>query len=255
MKKFLFPLVVLMLSACSGSSDIQEPANTPVPSLSENSSEKKDEVPVKAASPTITVTDKTEFSSYADLSALVADLPVFGSGLHVLSAQNTPFEVDYKTDKDVVLKPVRFPEHFYKNMTDSVRFANEGDVGGMSSFAKQRESYPFAGVDEITIDAYFRVDLGNGKTNLFCRRNEMAGGEIRSYAYAIYAFNAKGSLISEVGKLDDFYVIDNALWGIWYYASDNTPHYEKTIQRKDGIFDEVLSTRKKPDALIPYLKK
>jgi hypothetical protein len=111
-----------------------------------------------------------------------------------------------------------------------------------------------SGFDEITIDAYSRVDWGNGKTNLFCRRNEMAGGQIRSHASAIYAFNAKGSLISEVGNPDDFYVIDNALRGIWYYAGENTSHCEKTIQGRDGTFDEVQSTRKKPDALIPYLK-
>ncbi len=192
--------------------------------------------------------------NYRNLDELAKELPAFGEGLHVLSSYNDDLQLNYETDRNIQIRPVVFPAHFYDVMTDSVRFADGGFMGGMSSFSNQRASYPFAGIDEITINAYFRIDLANGFTNLFCSLNEIRQDKVSSRSYRIYAFDKKGSLISEMGKLDDFYVLENGIWSVWYYASDRTPHYERTIQRKDGLFDEISSSRKKPAILEKLIK-
>ena len=47
--------------------------------------------------------------------------------------------------------------------------------------------------------------------HIFCSKNEMAQGKLRSKEFLIYSFDKTGSPISELGKCADLYVINNVV--------------------------------------------
>lgn len=190
----------------------------------------------------------------AGIQELFNALPVFGSGLHFTRDNQDKMIFSYKGKSDYKVNGVLIPSQFYTAMNTDIVSYEGGYDSKMSSFSLQRAAYPFGGTDELTLSAYFRLDLGDGLNHIFCSKNEMAQGKIRSKEFIFYSFDKNGSPVSELGKCTDVYVSNNAIWQIWYYASDDFPTYEKTIVRSSGHYETVYSGTDKPAELAKWGK-
>lgn len=188
------------------------------------------------------------------IQELFNGLPVFGSGLHFTRDYQDKMSFSYKGKTDYKVNAVLIPVQYYAAMNTDIVSYDGGYDSKMSSFSKQRAAYPFGGTDELTLSAYFRLDLGDGLHHIFCSKNEMAQGKLRSKEFLIYSFDKTGSPISELGKCADLYVINNVVWQVWYYASDDFPTYEKTIVRSSGHYETVYSGTDKPAELAKWGK-
>ncbi len=156
-----------------------------------------------------------------------------------------------KSDK---ITAIQIPESILSNSSSDVVIIEEGYEGKNSSFQKLFNSANEAG-EKMAVNLYYQIDLGNGFKNYFAGIVSNLGEKSEQIRWEIIAIDDNDQIVSSLGKCDEFFVIGNEIYALWYYASDPDPTYEVWKQNAKGQFEMTSSSTKQPEILKEYLSK
>jgi hypothetical protein len=67
--------------------------------------------------------------------------------------------------------------------------------------------------------------------------------------WQVLTFNKAGQQISAIDRLHELYTCKDTLTGLWWYASNEDPHYETWLKNKAGKFEMILQSEAIPGRL------
>ena len=199
--------------------------------------------------------DNTNFKSFDDA---INSLPVFGTETHF----KFDFEKTYiETSKhfEGTIKPIEMPDKMFYYSTDTTR-SFELNYNSIDIPLKSKKEYYdslqiIGNQKNISIHFYFIIDLNNNYINIFSSFNELTDNKITNKEWKIYSFDRKGILKSEIGRCSEFYILNNEIISLWWYASDYDCAYETWFQDKKGYYHLKGEEYKMPNSLDIYIQK
>lgn len=78
------------------------------------------------------------------------------------------------------------------------------------------------------------------------------GGQ--SIDWQILTFDKKGKQISGIDRFHELYTSADKVFGLWWYASNDNPHFETWIKNEDGEFEMILQSEEVPQQLKGRVK-
>jgi len=72
--------------------------------------------------------------------------------------------------------------------------------------------------------------------------------------WQILTFDKKGKQISVVDRLHEIYTSADTVFGLWWYASNDYPHFETWVKNNEGEFEMTLQSEETPGQLKERLK-
>lgn len=150
--------------------------------------------------------------------------------------------------KSEKITPIKITQDLLSTCTNKLVSIENNYEGKSSSFSERIEEKKSKG-KELFAKLYFSIDLNNDFQNYFTavvEKNEK-GKEYEEWE--IISFDANGQAVSSLGRIDEFYVWEDQIISLWYYASDQNPTYEIWKQNEKGQFIMTSSSKKEPEQL------
>lgn len=160
----------------------------------------------------------------------------------------------YFENKSHKLNSTLFLDRFYNLMEDKYSKLIENKIvsNGLNIISTRNSHLKGdMGLKEFSINIFGKIDLKNSYFNLLTKFISKSLEGFETENWYVITLDSSGKLISNMERVHEFFISNDTVHCLCYYASDPEPIYESWIQNKDGIFEMF-----KQDTIKPYnLKK
>ena len=156
----------------------------------------------------------------------------------------------YFENKSHQLSSVLFSERFYNLMDDKYsKLIEYKTITNGVNIVLTRNSHlnGVQGLKEFSIEIFGRIDTKKPYFNLLSKFVSKSSSEYATENWYVITLDSAGKLISNMERIHEFYISNDTVHCLWYYASDPLPFYESWIQHNDGVFELC-----KQDSVKPY---
>jgi hypothetical protein len=125
-------------------------------------------------------------------------------------------------------------------------FGHEQEIKSIRQF---RDAYSKS--DQVKIGFYRLLPITSNTYDILTAfvLDSKNGHGYQRLEWQVLTFDKNGVQISAIDRLHELYAGKDTLMGLWWYASNEEPHYETWIKNKDGKFDMTLQSEEIPRQL------
>lgn len=159
---------------------------------------------------------------------------------------NMNFHFNTIVDKFDTAQLLFLPEKIIDKMnSESVYYYEFGREQEIKSIRQFRDAY--ATSNQVKVGFYRRLPIEPKTYDIltaFVLDSKSHGHQ--KLEWQVVTFDKNGLQISAIDRLHELYASKDTLTGLWWYASNEEPHYETWVKTKDGKFDMTLQSEEVP---------